>query len=272
VIKLTADPAFERALRWGLTDSDMAAFQRRAGARIAALRAVRDLALSRASLVLFASRALQELAISWGLSPEKTRLLPNPIEAPAGLESQLDVRRRLGLDGRALVFAGRLVPQKAVEIALEAVHRNDDVTLVVAGDGPERESLERRARELGLNGRARFLGPQPRRTVFELLRAADGGVLSSSWENFPHLAIESLAVGTPVLATAVGGIGEIVRHDRNGLLVPAGSAEALGAAIGRYFGEAGLQHRLRACATESVARFQPQSIYERLEGALAGAA
>ena len=53
--------------------------------------------------------------------------------------------------------------------------------------------------------------------------------------------------------------------------VPAGSAEALGLAIGRYFGEDGLQHRLRARAAESVARFQPQSIYERLEGALTGA-
>lgn len=272
VIKLTADPAFERALRWGLTDSDMAAFQRRNGMRIAALRALRDLALARASRVLFASRALQELAISWGLPEEKTQLLPNPIEAPTGLGSGENLRRRLGLEGPALVFAGRLVPQKSVEIALEAVHRNDDVTLLVAGDGPERDALERRAHDLRLNGRARFLGPQTRRTVFELLRAADGGVLSSSWENFPHLAIESLSVGTPVVATEVGGVREIVRHDRNGLLVPAGSAEAFGAAIRRYFGEAGLQARLRTRAAESVACFQPRSIYGRLEGVLAGAA
>jgi len=182
------------------------------------------------------------------------------------------LRRRIGLSGPTLVYAGRLVPQKSVEIALEAVHRNNEVSLVVAGDGPERATLERRARDLGLNGRARFVGPQPRRTVFELLRGADGAVLSSSWENFPHVAVESLSVGTPVVATEVGGVGEIVRHDRNGLLVPVGSIDAFGAAIGRYFGEAGLQERLRARAAESVARFQPQSIYERLEGLLAGAA
>jgi glycogen(starch) synthase len=169
------------------------------------------------------------------------------------------------------VYAGRLVPQKSIDVALEAVQRNHGVSLLVVGEGPEREFLERRACEIGLNGRVRFLGAQPRQTVFELLRAADAAVLSSSWENFPHLAVEALSVGTPVLATAAGGVDEIVRHGANGLLAPVGDVDALSAAIGRYAGDIGLRNGLRAQAAGSVAAFAPREIFARLESLLAQA-
>lgn len=151
------------------------------------------------------------------------------------------------------------------------MQRNAGVSLLVVGEGPERGLLETRADRLGLNGRVRFLGARPRQTVFELLRAADAAVLSSSWENFPHLAVEALCVGTPVLATAAGGVGEIVRHESNGLLAPVGDVDALSAAIGRYLGEIGLRERLREQAAGSVAAFAPAVILARLEGLLAEA-
>ena len=96
------------------------------------------------------------------------------------------------------------------------------VSLLVAGDGPEREEMERRADELRLGGRARFLGPLPRDDVLGLFRAADASLLSSTWENFPHTVVESLAVGTPVIATSVGGVPEVVQDGENGLLVRSG--------------------------------------------------
>jgi len=93
-------------------------------------------------------------------------------------------------------------------------------------------------------------------------------VVSSSWESFGLVLAEALAVGTPVLATAVGGVIEVVEDGRNGLLVPPGDPEALGAAITRYFAEPGLQGRLRAAAVESVHRLAPGVVYPRLEAIL----
>jgi glycosyltransferase involved in cell wall biosynthesis len=162
--------------------------------------------------------------------------------------------------------------QKAVDVALNALTRVQDVELVLAGDGPDAEKLRALSRELGLDGRARFLGPQPRQTVFELLRAADAVVLSSKWENFPHVLVEALAVGTPVVSTDTGGVGEIVRDGENGLLVPTGDPDAFAAAIRRYFAEPELRDRLRAAATGSVERFSPGRIYGRLEETLRDAA
>src|SRR5262249_58316980 len=112
-----------------------------------------------------------------------------------------------------------------------------------------------------------------RRTVFELLRAADAAVLTSTWENFPHLAVESLAVGTPVLATNVGGVAEAVRDAENGLLVPPRDAAALADAIRRYVDDEELRARLRGNAAASFgAELDPERVYGELERLLVSGA
>jgi glycosyltransferase involved in cell wall biosynthesis len=268
VVKLTSDPVFERSLRWGLFGHDLAAFQDARGVRIGILRRARDLVLERARRIIVPSEALTKLVVAWGVPAEKITLIRNPVSVPEGLADREELRRRHGFDGPTLVFAGRLVPQKSIDVALEAVRRNPDVKLLIAGEGPYHERLVRLANELGVDGRAPFLGPQPRQTVFELLRAADAALLSSSWENFPHMAVEALAVGTPVISTDAGGVTEILRDEWNGLLVPIRDPEALSSAIRRYLDDPALQERLRAETVSSVAQFDPETTYARLEQVL----
>jgi glycogen(starch) synthase len=181
------------------------------------------------------------------------------------LPSKSEARRRLGLEGTTLVFAGRIGPQKALDVALDALALTPGTRLLLAGEGPDQPALEERAHELGLDGRVRFLGPQPHLCVLELFRAADASLLTSDWENFPHGVVESLAVGTPVIATAVGGVREIVENDVNGLLVPPRDPNALARAIERLAGEHGLRQRLGAQAIPSVADYAPERVLERLE-------
>jgi glycosyltransferase involved in cell wall biosynthesis len=171
-----------------------------------------------------------------------------------------------------LTFAGRMGRQKALEVGLAAVAASPGVTLLLAGDGPERDAMERRAAEFGLGDRARFVGPLDRNGVLELFRAADASLLSSSWENFPHTVVESLAVGTPVISTAVGGVPEVVTDGENGLLVPAGDPDALAAAIRRFFEEPGLRERLAAATVVSVAGHGREETLSRIEAVLLDAA
>ncbi|MGH3049626.1 MAG: glycosyltransferase family 4 protein, partial [Gaiellaceae bacterium] len=187
VLKLTADPAFERARRRDEVGGDVDAFQRLGGdPRVRAYRLARDLELRGAAHVFTPSAYLAELAVSWGVAAERVSVLPNPAPDVGELRSRDELRAELAIDGATLAFAGRLTAQKALGVALEAVAANEGVSLLVAGDGGEREALERRAAELALGERARFLGPLPRERVLELFHAADASVLSSSWENFPH--------------------------------------------------------------------------------------
>jgi glycosyltransferase involved in cell wall biosynthesis len=269
VVKLTADPAFERARRRGLVQGDVEEFQHGGGGPGAAmLRFARDVELRHAAHVLCPSAYLRELVMSWGVAPERVTVLPNPAPDVPDLPPRDALRRTLGLNGAALAFAGRLTAQKSLERALEAVAGADGVTFVIAGEGPDRPALEGRARELGIADRVTFLGAQPRERVVELFHAADAAILSSSWENFPHTVVEALAVGTPVLAMEAGGVAEVVRDGVNGLLVPPGDTAALAEAVQRYFADANLRERLRSAAASSVADYAPERVFAQLESTL----
>ncbi len=269
VVKLTADPAFERSRRRGLVGGDVEEFQRGGGGLAGGLlRTARNAELRRAAHVYCPSAYLRSLAVSWGVAPERVSLLPNPAPTLPPLPPREELKRTFGLNGAAIAFAGRLTAQKSLGRALDALARTDHVQLVIAGEGPDRASLEARARELGVESRVRFLGPQPRERVVELLHAADATILSSSWENFPHTVVEALAVGTPVLAMEAGGVGEVVHDGVNGLLVPAGDTRALGDAVRRYFEDAELRERLRAAAAASVADYAPERVFGELEAKL----
>jgi glycosyltransferase involved in cell wall biosynthesis len=272
VLKLTGDEAYERARRRGLFSGDLDEFQAHRGdARIRLLRAVRDWALVRAAHVFSPSEYLRGLAIGWGVPASRVTTLPNP--APAvELPPRDELRRSLGLSGPTLAFAGRLTAAKALDVGLAAVAAVPGVRLEVVGDGPDRAALERRASELRLDGRVRFHGAQPRERVLELFAAADGALLSSTWENFPHTVVEALGVGTPVVATAVGGVPEVVTDGANGLLVPPGDADALAGAVERFFADDGLRERLQAAAAPSVEEYRPERVLGRIEEELLRAA
>ena len=256
VLKLTADPAFERARRRGLFRGSLADFQHERSARTLPFRAARDAIVRRAAHVVCPSSYLAELTVGWGVPGSRVTVLPNPAPDVSSLASRDELRGRHGFDGPTLVFAGRLTAQKSLELAVDACG-SAGVRLVVVGDGPERARLE------ALGG-ADYVGPRPRNEVLELFLAADASILSSSWENFPHGVVESLAVGTPVIATAVGGVAEVVTDGENGLLVAPGDAAALTAAIRRYLDEPGLAERLRAAAAPSVERYSRTRVYARL--------
>lgn len=263
VLKLTADPAYERARRLGLFLGTLDEFQKAAGPATLPLRLARDRGVRRAAHLVCPSAFLRELAIGWGLPAGRVTVLPNPVPDVGGLRSRDELRAELGIDRPTLVFAGRLTAQKALDVAFAAV-RLADVDLLVVGDGPERAALERTA-----GPGVRFLGPQPRRRVLELYRAADAALLSSSWENFPHAVVEALAVGTPVVSTDAGGVREAVEHGVNGLLVPVGDATALAAAVRRVLAA---PEPFRSAAAPSVAAYAPERVYSRLEAILSEAA
>jgi glycosyltransferase involved in cell wall biosynthesis len=268
VMKIAGDPAYERSLRRGWYVGTLADFQHaQLGPPAAVLRRWRTLAAARPAQLVCPSAFLRDIVLSWGPEPDRVAVVPNAAPQLPELPSRAEARARFGADGPTLAFAGRLTAAKALDVAFDALAQIDRVTLLVAGDGEERVRLAARA-----PANVRLLGSLDRRGVLELFRAADAALLSSAWENFPHALVEALAVGTPVLATSVGGIPEIVVDGENGLLVPAGDAGALADAVRRLFADADLRARLTAAAAPSVERFAPARTVEQLEAILQKAA
>ena len=260
VAKLTQDPAFERALRRGQFSGDPVEFQASDAART--LRKARDAEVRRAAHVVCPSSFLADLVRGWGIPAERISVLPNPTPPLPELPPREPHDRPL------LAFAGRMTAPKALGVTLDAVAEVPEVDLELAGDGDERAALEARAHELGLDGRVRFLGSLPRDEVLALFHRADAALLSSAWENFPHTLVEALAVGTPAIATDVGGVREIVTHGQNGLLVSPDNPSALAGAIRQFLADGGLRSDLAAGAARSAERFSPERIYGELESIL----
>jgi 2-deoxystreptamine N-acetyl-D-glucosaminyltransferase/2-deoxystreptamine glucosyltransferase len=139
-----------------------------------------------------------------------------------------------------------------------------EARLLLVGDGPERARLEEHAAKR-LNGRARFLGSLPRERALRIVAGSAAAILSSDWENLPHSAVEALAVGTPVVATSVGGVPEVVTDGVEGLLVPPGRPDELAAAARRVLEEPGLRERLAEGARARAAELSSDAVYTRLE-------
>jgi glycosyltransferase involved in cell wall biosynthesis len=163
-----------------------------------------------------------------GYSPAVFR--PRDAAEREALRRSLDIPHAV----RLVVFVGHLVPVKALDVLLDAwaalVQRPSvgaHVRLVLIGEGTQRDTLERQARELGLADRVAFLGPKPQATVADWIAAADLLTLPSHAEGSPNVVVEALASGTPVVASRVGGIPDLVDDGVNGLLVPAGDPAAL---------------------------------------------
>ena len=162
--------------------------------------------------------------------------------------------------------AARFAPQKGLDILLEAaallVPEYPQLRFVIAGDGPLRPLLMRRAAELGLTEYFYFPGHLDR--IPALLARLDAFVLPSRSEAQGIAILEAMAAGCPVIATAVGGVPEIVRHRQNGLLVPPEDAASLAAAIKLYLTEPAFAKAMAAAARQDVDAYSEQRCLTRL--------
>lgn len=179
---------------------------------------------------------LRQQVIARGVPDTRVTSVMRPVGSRFEPGDRAAARARCGVTSTSpvLVWVGRLVPVKGLDTLLraQALMRERGLTPLVclAGDGPERETLETLATELGLGSNIRWLGAVPHDALPDWFRAADVTVLPSLSEGVPNVLLESIACGTPFVASRVGSIPEIA-DDACDRLVPPGQPEALAAAI-----------------------------------------
>jgi glycosyltransferase involved in cell wall biosynthesis len=165
-------------------------------------------------------------------------------------------REELGLDRFTVLFLGRLVPIKGADLLIEALAGRREMQIVVAGDGPQRERLERAASVRGVN--AQFLGEVDQETRADLFAACDVLAVPSRelgdgrHEGIPLVVIEAMAAGLPVVAADTGAIGEIVKDGETGLLAPSHEQSALCDAISKIAADEVLRQRLKSAGRAAV--------------------
>jgi glycosyltransferase involved in cell wall biosynthesis len=204
-----------------------------------------------------------------GIPEDRIRVIYNGVDTtayhPAGADERAASRAALGVprDARVLMAVGSLKPLKGIDrlirAAAPALKADADARLVLVGEGPDRDALQRLAVEAGVAAQVVFAGL--RGDVDHVLRAADAYVLSSHTEALPTVIMEAMATGLPVIATRVGGVPELVEADRTALMVEAGDETALRAAIARIMQDASLREALGRRGREvAEARFRIEAM------------
>jgi teichuronic acid biosynthesis glycosyltransferase TuaC len=190
-------------------------------------------AAERAAGLVTVSAGLRQRLVALGTPPERVRVLRNGVDLatfrpPADREA---ARRALGFVRPTLLAVGNLIPLKRHALIVEALADLPGVDLAIVGDGPERPRIEALTRRPGLADRVRLLGRLPQEKLPDIYGAADILVHPSLREGWPNVLLESMACGTPVVATDFDSAGEIVAAPEAGRIVAEATPSCLAATI-----------------------------------------
>jgi len=238
------------------------------------------IAVSFADILIAVSEGVREHLVSvQKISPVKIRVIPNGVDLerlgrlrspPQMIRGQLNLAPGTPLVGTLAVFKPRKGLSYLVEAARAVLSRYPYVHFLLAGDGPEREAVEKQIQRLGIARNMHLLGF--RDDAIALVDALDIYVLPSLFEGFPRSVLEAMGLGKPVIVTDIGGSREAVRHGASGLIVPPRDPQGLAEAICRLLespqlrksmGEAGRQ-AVQECFNARINAASHQELYREL--------
>lgn len=189
-------------------------------------------AAQQADHLIAVSPELKQVLVDMDVPAEKITMLRNGVDATFFKPIARDaVRRKLNMRGFVMLSVGNLVPAKCHDLVIEAAAQIPDAELLIIGQGPEQDRLHKLITDRGMENRAQILGNMEQVMLRAYYGAADVLVLASEREGWPNVLLESMACGTPVVATKVGAATSIVSTAEAGILAYARSTEALLEAI-----------------------------------------
>ncbi len=185
-------------------------------------------------------QALKDSLVSLGVDEQSVTVLRNGVDLYRfqPVEQRDELRASLNITGTTLLSVGHLIQRKGHHLVIEALKNNAEVSLIIAGEGVEEDALKALARNLGVQNRVRFLGAIAHQQLVQYYAAVDMLILASSREGWANVLLESMACGTPVVATSVWGTPEVVTQPEAGVLVqersPTGIAHGVKTLLDNY--------------------------------------
>lgn len=204
-----------------------------------------------AAHLIAVSQALKDEMVGFGIPTDRITVLRNGVDLklfhPGGRE---EARATFGMSGKNLLSVGWLIERKGHDLIISALPSLPDYTLFIAGSGPEKANLEALAKRLGVASRVRFLGNLPQAQLQKAYSAADALVLASSREGWPNVLLESMACGSPVIASNVWGNPEVVAKPAAGVLMKDRTPEGIAEGVTRLFAALPARAATRAYAED----------------------
>lgn len=267
ILKFVGDEAWERATQHKKTTKLLQEFLKEpeGGLKITLMRILQGWVLRQATIVTTPSQYLGEsITEAYNLDPNRVKTNYNAAEKIT--EAPFEAHKK----PHQLVATARLTEWKGIDGIIKAVailkKKYPDVSLVIHGDGPTRESLEELARTENVTDCVNFTGRVSRTETLHTRKESAVYVLNSTYEGLPHTALSSFSAEIPIVATDIPGTNEAVYHEQSGLLIPVNSPDKLAEAVSRLFEEEELQKKVVAGGNEILeSKFSWESHLETLE-------
>lgn len=238
LIRLGGDYAWEQGQqRFGLTAmlDEYTADKNSAPWQVRVLAKVQSFVVRRAKKVVVPSNYMKSIVSTWSVRDAQLEVIYSALLPIVVEQSRDHLQKELEYHAPVLLSAARLVPWKGFEVLLEVVAslvtKIPNLKLVVAGDGPQKEFLEEKAKKLKIVDNVTFLGRLPKEDLGKVIKAADLFVLNTAYEGLSHQLLEVMDLETPIVTTSVGGNPELITHGVSGLTVSYNDATALQDAI-----------------------------------------
>jgi glycosyltransferase involved in cell wall biosynthesis len=258
VQKIVGDWAWERATNKGWAADTFEEFQkRRYGGKVELLKALRRFCARRANAVIVPSQYLARVVANWDIAENKIIVIYNAVDLASSPRTAIPLSTRVNV-----VTVGRLVPWKQVDQLIEALVGCEEAGLVIIGDGPEREKLKALVCDRRLTDRVYFAGQRSKHETLGLMAGCDVFVLNSTYEGFPHVVLEAMSAGLPVVATAVGGTPELVRDGENGVLLDLRVHGMLSETLRKLVSSSEERQRLARSAKQCTQQFRWSAMIE----------
>jgi glycosyltransferase involved in cell wall biosynthesis len=226
IVKIVGDYAWEQSTqRFGVTDrlDDFSKTSARYSFRVKFLKKIQKYVADGAERIVTPSKYLKGIISNWGVDPKKIVVIYNGFDFKGVSSPKSVLRHKLTLTGTIIVSAGRLVPWKGFSALIDAFaevkKEIPDAILFIAGEGPLKGELEEKAVENKITESVTFLGKVSQASLFEYVKAADVFVLNTDYEGFSHQLLETMALGTPIITTPVGGNVEVIDDGHTGIFV-----------------------------------------------------
>ncbi|OGG49580.1 hypothetical protein A2704_07185 [Candidatus Kaiserbacteria bacterium RIFCSPHIGHO2_01_FULL_54_36b] len=225
-------------------------------------------------VVISPTRSLAEELRVHGLK-KRCEIVVNAIDTesfrpPESSTAKEDLKKKLGISERSLVYMGRVSYEKSIDQLLKAlvllVPQMPDIKLVIVGDGPERAKLGNLAKSLGIEQNVHFSGFLFDERLTEVLQTSDLFVTASKSENMPLAVLEAMACGLPVVTVTSLGLSEIVQDESNGYLLPPDDPQRMTKAILHLLQDKTMHQRFSEKSREISLNYSDDAVMARLEG------
>ncbi len=270
ILKIVGDYAWEQGCqRSNVRDllDDFSVKKSGYGFLVSVLKHVQKIVASHAYRIIVPSRYLKKIVSNWGIKGEKISVIYNSFEFSTVLRSKEEYRKSLGLEGKIIITAGRLVPWKGIDTLIKVIGKmsdeSRDIHLIVAGSGPDQDRLSKIAEENEYKN-IQFTGGLKREVLFQYLRSADVFALNTSYEGFSHQLLEVMAIGLPILTTSVGGNVELIENDKSGILVRYNDEKQIRDSLMKMLHDESLTHRLASEGLLKIKGFSKDKMLQEL--------